>query len=94
MSRINKLMNCGLRALTNERYLLIRIKTPYTAGLELIMNPPVNILDKIEYYKNNYTEDLKLKSNQDIEIVDFMEYDIETHQIYYLEGDVNEKYIY
>ena len=93
MSKIERLIDCGLRALQSDRHLLVRVRAPKAKALEIIINPPVDILRKLNYYKNAYTEDLKLKANTEVEIVDFMEYDIDTHQVYYNEGDVNEEYI-
>lgn len=93
MTKKDKLKNCALRAIDANRCLLIRVKAPNIKALEIIINQTVDIEEKIKYYDKVYNKDLKLKTNKEIEIVDFMEYDIETHQIYYIEGDVNEEYL-
>ena len=93
MTRLEKLIDCGLRAIHNNRHLLVRTKEPNLLGLEITINQTADIMYKLTYYKSLYTEDLKLKTDNEFEIIDFMEYDIETNQIYYNEGDVNEDYI-
>ena len=93
MTKKDKLKNCALRALDANRCLLVRIKKPGTQAFEIVINQPIDIEEKIKYYDKAYSKDLKLKTNKEVEIIDFMEYDIETHQIYYIQGDVNEEYL-
>lgn len=56
--------------LNHYDYIGVAISKKGMKGLEVIINPHVNIDEKVNYYKEAYDEDLVLKNCKDIKIVD------------------------
>lgn len=51
--------------------LTVYIETPTLKEPEMIVNPPANLLDKLNYYMSAYDEELRLKTSPEIRISAF-----------------------
>lgn len=55
----------------NYQYFAIKVEMDDFPDSEAIINPIINMVEKLEYWKNTYNEDLTHKHSKGIKIVDF-----------------------
>lgn len=53
-----------------DKHFGVLVKNSKSFEPELIINPSINLKDKLDYYKLAYDEDMKLFANKNIVIVD------------------------
>ena len=68
MSKMRMLL-AMYEAIDTNSYFIVAIQSKDLHEPELILNPSVNLVSKMNYYADAYTEELELKHNTDIGIV-------------------------
>lgn len=91
MTKKEQLREVFNQAVKEEKdFIAVAIKTRDSEGLETIINPRCNFMQKLEYYENAYNDNLVLKSYDGIEIVHFVAYDdIPGLSSYYIKADTD-----
>ncbi|MDF2537419.1 MAG: hypothetical protein K0S76_440 [Herbinix sp.] len=67
--KIKKLEFAVNTAIKNNQSLMLFIEMPGFECPEIIINPPENLVKKLEYYKNTYDDELEHKHSKGIKII-------------------------
>jgi len=62
-------MNILELAKHNEIGIAVAISMPWLPSEEIIINPPENVQEKIDYYQQAYDDDMKLNMNENIRVI-------------------------
>ena len=60
-------------------YVAVAIETRGSKGIEVIINPRENFMDKLEYYKKAYSDDLVLNTFDGIKIISACSFNAENN---------------
>ena len=76
LSKFKQLESCFTHAYKTEKaFVVVMVEIEGQEGYEIIINPYINILEKLEYYRKTYDDDLNHKHAKGIKIVSWCSLD-------------------